>query len=111
MIILLFLSTIMVLLAYVNAQNVVFYYAYVGALFFSFVYAFQYSRQFKDFKETLYLFIPSENNKQYEPLSMEVEDLALKCALYYRNRASFEKIAASLNLPQRKVQEGKLLRE
>jgi Ca2+/Na+ antiporter len=114
---LLFTSSIMVVLAYVFTQNMVFYYAYIGALFFSFFYAFRYAQQFKHFKETLNLYIPSENNREsylqrkHEPLNIELEDLPLKCALYYRNGVSFDKIARSCNLPEpesakRKVIEG-----
>jgi hypothetical protein len=107
MIILLFLGTITVFLVYISTQNSIFYYFYVGTLFFSFAYTFNYSRQFKHFKETLYLFIPSE--KPIELLEMEVEDLPLKCALYYRNGASFEKIARSYGLPERESAKRKVV--
>jgi ABC-type multidrug transport system fused ATPase/permease subunit len=98
MILLLFLGTIMVLLAYVLTQIMVFYYAYIGALFFSFFYAFRYAQQFKHFKETLNLFIPSENSKPIEPLNIDVEDRALKVCLYYQQGAKLEDIAKDLGL-------------
>ena len=96
MIILLFTSSIMIVLAYVFTQNMIFYYGYIGALFFSFAYAFRYSRQFRDFKDTLHLLLPSE--KPIEPLSMELEDLPLKVCLDYRNGASYEAIAQNMGI-------------
>jgi hypothetical protein len=112
--VLLFTSSIMVLLTYSFTQNIVFYFGYIGVLSFSFFYAFRYAQSFKHFKETVsqgLLFPNSNSEKPIEPLNMEVEDLPLKCALYYRNGASFEKIARNCNLPhqelaKRKVVEG-----
>jgi hypothetical protein len=98
MIVLLFTSSIMVLLAYSFTQNMIFYYIYVGVLLFSFIYALNYSRQFRDFKENLYLLFPSENPKPIEPLNMEVEDLPLKVCLSYRNHASYEHIGKVLGI-------------
>jgi hypothetical protein len=98
MIFLLFTSSIIVVLAYSFTQNMIFYYAYVGALAFSFVYALNYSRQFKDFKENLYLFIPPGENNKVEPLNIEVNDIALKVCLYYRNGATQEQIKRNLGL-------------
>ena len=98
MILLLFTSSIMVLLAYSFTQNMIFYYIYVGVLLFSFAYALNYSRQFKHFKETLNLFIPSENDKPIEPLNIDVEDRALKVCLWYRNGATQEQIKQNLGL-------------
>jgi hypothetical protein len=76
----------------------VFYYCYLGALGFSFFYAFRYAQQFKHFKETLYLYIPSENSKPIEPLNIDVEDRALKVCLYYQQGAKLEDIARDLGL-------------
>jgi hypothetical protein len=96
--VLLFTSSIMVLLAYSFTQNIVFYFGYIGVLSFSFFYAFRYAQSFKHFKETLNLFIPSENSKPIEPLNMEVEDLPLKVCLWYQQGARFEDIAKDLGL-------------
>lgn len=47
------------------------------------------------------MFIPSdkaERENQLEPLNIEVEDVALKACLYYRNGASYEDIKRNLSL-------------
>lgn len=96
MLFMLFASSSIVLLAYVATLNVLFYYCFLGALLFSFIYVLYYARQCRDFKETLHLFLPSE--KPFEPLSMELEDLPLKVCLDYRNGASYEVIAQNMGI-------------
>lgn len=96
MVFLLFTSSSIVLLAYVATLNVIFYYGFLGALASSFVYALQYSRQFRDFKETLHLLIPENNHKPIEPLSMETDELPLKVCLYYHNGATLNQIAENM---------------
>jgi hypothetical protein len=97
--VLLFTSSVMVLLAYAYTQNMVFYYCYLGVLGFSFFYAFRYAQSFKHFKETLNLYIPSQDsNPGLEPLNMEAEDLPLKVCLYYRNGATYKKIQQDLGI-------------
>lgn len=93
---LLLTSSTIVLLAWISTQNVIFYYGYMGALGFSFIYVLYYGQQYRDFKETLHLFLPPE--KPFEPLSMELEDLPLKVCLDYRNGASYEVIAQNLGI-------------
>jgi len=93
---LLLTSSTIVFLAWISTQNVIFYYGYIGALGFSFIYVLYYAQQFRDFKETLHLFLPSE--KPFEPLSMELEDLPLKICLRYRNGATLEVIRQDVGL-------------
>jgi len=93
---LLLTSSIIVLLAYLAIQNVFFYYGYIGMLGFSFIYVLYYGQQYRDFKETLHLFLPAE--KPIEPLNIELEDLPLKVCLDYRNGASYEVIAQNLGI-------------
>jgi hypothetical protein len=93
---LLLTSSTIVLLAWISTQNMIFYYGYIGALGSSFIYVLYYAQQFRNFKETLHLFLPPE--KPFEPLSMELEDLPLKVCLDYRNGASYEVIAQNLGI-------------
>ena len=101
MTVLLFVSTITVLSAYILTQNMFFYYAYIGAVGFSFYYVLQYARQFRGFKETVaqgLLFPKANNEANYEPLNLEVEDLPLKVCLLYRNGYGFQSIKEQLGL-------------
>jgi len=100
MVFLLFASSSIVLLAYVATLNVTFYYGFLAALGFSFVYVVQYSRQFRDFKETLYLLIPESNYKPIEPLGMETDELPLKVCLYYHNGATLNQIAENMGIKE-----------
>ncbi len=84
------------LLLYFFTKNVILYYAYVAFLFTSLMYGTRAYKQFREFKENLYLFIPSEGEEKLEPLSLEVEDLPLKVAFYYRNGASLTQIKEDL---------------
>jgi len=96
MVFLLLTSSSMILLAYLAIQNVFFYYGYIGALGFNFIYVLYYARQFRDFKETLHLFLPAE--KPFEPLSMETDELPIKVCLLYRNGASMEDLSRNLGI-------------
>lgn len=106
MIILLSFSSLMLLSAYFTTGNIVFFYGYAAALFFTFFIMLSYVKEFKHFRENLNLFIPANSNIETEPLSLDVEDLedyALKVCLLYVEGDGFQRISEELNIHPEKA--------
>lgn len=83
---------------YFSTQNIVFYYAYLVTLVSCLVYFIRYFLQFRDFQANLGLLFPfnSPRSESLPRLEIEVEDVALKVCLYYRNGGSFSDIKTHL---------------
>lgn len=84
---------------YSFTENAIYYYGYCVVLVVAGVYGVKCFREFRDFKDSIYLLIPKQGRDRItDPLNMEVEDLPLKVCLQYRNGASFKDIEKNLGL-------------
>lgn len=92
------LMVIIFILLWISSQNLIFYYGYIASFGFSVIYGIRYYLEFQNFRDNLYLFLPNHEEKQLEPLSVNVEDLPLKVCLYYRNGATLESMKKDFGL-------------
>jgi len=110
---LIFVAASHFLFLYSFTQNMIYYYGYSVVLVVATVYGIKYFLAFKDFKENLHLFIPSEGGKReeaMEPLNLDVENLPLKVCLLYRNGMSLYVIQRKLGFSHPMQVKRKLIR-
>lgn len=86
------------LVFYLLNQNMILHFGFCGMLLALLIYGTKYCVQFRDLREKLYLFFPSEPEKPHNPLNIETDDLPLKVCLKYRNGSSLNNIQKDLQL-------------
>lgn len=85
------------LIFYVVFDHIIFYFFHFGLIFLAVFYGIKCYGKFRNFQETIHLFIPKETIIKEKPnpeLKMKFDEECLDVCLKYRNGMTYRKIAA-----------------